>query len=236
MTNISKKIVITGVNSGLGLSLTKMCLNSGFYVTGVVRSLDAVSLDLSRLCCSQLTLLSADLSQEQDVQALIHQLQKEAYDVMVWNAGIARVTSTQAETYDQMEQTLKTNLHAPLQLTRALLPHILQHQTKIVFVSSLSAHIPGKQFASYAASKAGVSQYALSLRREHPTLPILCIEPGPVDTPIHQKAGNRNAPTKRFKSQEDYARRMYEAIMTKTGVHTLAWDWRCIRTLMRVTQ
>ena len=231
--NKNKRVFITGINSGIGLEVARIFLVEGFAVTGVVRSLHNLSEGFQEIA-DQVDVKEVDLSQRQQVQALCADLKDHVFDYIVLNAGIAKIVSTHEETLDELEATMQTNLMSNMQIVRAFLPNALTHQSKIVFVSSLSAHIPAQNFSSYAASKAGLSQYYHSLKREYPDLSLLCLEPGAIDTPLHVKSGNNPTRKSMFKQQKEYAQKMFSAILNKEGVHTLYWDWRIFRTLMRV--
>lgn len=64
-----------------------------------------------------------------------------------------------------MDRVLDVNLRAPLQLAKALLPHMrARGQGHVVAVSSFTALLPSRGIISYASSKAGLSRKWNNLR------------------------------------------------------------------------
>ncbi len=226
-------VLITGVTSGIGEQLMHRCLDAGMNVTGVVRTseqkqqLDARQLD-------RLSVVAADLSAADQVERLCADLADKSFSHVVMNAGYAQVGTFGELSAQSIDDMLNVNLRSNMRLTHALLPRALSLSTKLVFVSSMVAHMPGGNYASYAVSKAGLSHFCRCLRREYPTLPILCIEIGAVDTPMHEKSGNQVTNKKMFKSKEKIVGRLFEAMQHQTGVKTLSWDWTVIRRLIKM--
>jgi len=224
----SKSVLITGASSGIGLVLSQKCLNKGFHLTTVVRQEDRKGC-LPNAGSNRLTVHAADLADTQQVERLTRDISRSRFDYVVHNAGTAIVGPFDEVDDMSMERVLRTNLITPMRLTRTLLPQALKFSTKFIFISSLSAHFPSPQFISYSVSKAGLSKFAQGLRAEYPSLPVLCVEIGAVDTPMHTKSGNM-APDKRFfRNQEDIGERLFSAMLKKTGVVTLDPVWAVAR-------
>lgn len=225
------RVLITGVSSGLGAELMRLNLAAGREVTGVVRRAEQRE-QLMDDAPAGLRVLVADLSEPDEVRALGVELAGERFDHVVLNAGSADVGALAELPPESIDRTLQTNLLANMHLSRALLPGAIEHGTKLVFVSSICARLPGIRFASYAVSKAGLSQLANSLRVECPGLEVLCLELGGVATPFHRKAGLADHRPKH--TAGNIARRMQRAIETQTGVRTLVPTWWLARRFLMV--
>jgi short-subunit dehydrogenase len=84
---------------------------------------------------------------------------------------------------DDVRQTLIANLLAPMELTRQVLPPMIKNgRGTVVNVSSLVAETPLPNTASYATSKAGLTQFTLNLQLELRKTPVtaLLVIPGSI--------------------------------------------------------
>ena len=68
---------------------------------------------------------------------------------------------------EQIDRALDVNLRAPIQLTRALLPGMLERgRGHLVFVSSLAGKVAAPGTSLYSATKFGLRGFALGLRQD----------------------------------------------------------------------
>src|SRR6185295_19850646 len=84
-------------------------------------------------------------------------------DALVNNAGVGGNSRPVAHTdADNVRATLATNLEAPIALTQALLPGMLERRRgAIVFVASVAGHIGLPTSTLYSASKFGLRGFAI---------------------------------------------------------------------------
>ena len=130
---------------------------------------------------------AVDLFDSEQVDALIGRVEAEVgpIDVLVNNAGLETESWFHLESSERVRQVIRLNLEAPLMLTRAVLPGMLERgRGHLVFTSSVagSAGFPG--LATYSATKAGMNNFLAALRIELRDTPIhsTLVAPGPVDT------------------------------------------------------
>jgi short-subunit dehydrogenase len=84
------------------------------------------------------------------------------------------------------------NLIAPIRLTRALLPGMLQRRRgAVVNVSSIAGHVGVREEAVYASTKAGMIGFSESLRYElrGTGIRVSVVSPGVVDTAFFERRG-----------------------------------------------
>ena len=88
--------------------------------------------------------------------------------MLVNNAGIQVHSSLrEASHWDQFREELAINLHAPIHLSMLLFPHLRrQERAAIVNVTSGLAFAPLARTPVYAATKAALHSFTLSLRRQ----------------------------------------------------------------------
>jgi len=88
-------------------------------------------------------------------------------DVLANLAGVLDFTAYQEEDPGLLARLLKINLEAPMQLTRAVLPGMIERgHGRIVNVGSMFGSIGFPLFATYCASKFGLRGFSQALRRE----------------------------------------------------------------------
>jgi short-subunit dehydrogenase len=93
---------------------------------------------------------------------------------------------------DRAEHLVRTNLLAPIRLTRALLPGMVERgRGHIVNVASIAGHVGVRDEAVYAATKAGLVGFSESLRQELAGTPVgvSVVSPGVVDTAFFERRG-----------------------------------------------
>jgi short-subunit dehydrogenase len=113
----------------------------------------------------------------------------------VW-IGAASVTAygTVADTPDDVyRRTLATNLQAPIEGVRAVLPHFLERgRGRIVLLGSLYSLVSSPYMSAYVAGKHGLLGFARSLRQEMlgSRIDVRIVLPATIDTAIFQRAAN----------------------------------------------
>jgi short-subunit dehydrogenase len=88
-------------------------------------------------------------------------------DVLVANAGLPASGRLDGFTPEEIDRALDVNLRAPVQLTRALLPGMIERgRGHVVLVSSLSGKVASVGSALYSSTKFGLRGFAAGLRED----------------------------------------------------------------------
>ena len=88
-------------------------------------------------------------------------------DVIVANAALPASGRIDAFDPDEIDRSIDVNLRAPVQLTRALLPGMLERgRGHVVLVSSLSGKVGSPRSGIYSATKFGLRGFAAGLRED----------------------------------------------------------------------
>ena len=88
-------------------------------------------------------------------------------DVLVANAALPASGRVEDFEPEQIDRALDVNLRAPIQLTRALLPGMLERgRGHVVLVSSLSGKVGSPRSGIYSATKFGLRGFAAGLRED----------------------------------------------------------------------
>jgi short-subunit dehydrogenase len=180
--------LVTGASSGIGQALAVRLVASGARVFAAGRNEDALA------AVSGATPVVADLAEPSAPERLARQVLDAAgrVDLLVNNAGSGSAGPFSEQSASALDGLLMVNLRAPIQLTRAVLPGMLQRgQGRLVFVTSIAGRLGVREEAAYAAAKAGLDVFAESLRFEVAGrgVGVTVVVPGVVDTPFFDRRG-----------------------------------------------
>jgi 2-hydroxycyclohexanecarboxyl-CoA dehydrogenase len=106
---------------------------------------------------------------------------------LVNNAGWDRAGNFVETEPDLWRRLVDVNLYGPLNMTRAILPGMLERGAgRIVSIASDAARVGSSGEAVYAACKAGVVAFSKSVAREvaKQGITLNVVSPGPTDTPL----------------------------------------------------
>jgi short-subunit dehydrogenase len=180
--------LITGASGGIGAAAARLLHERGARL--VLHGRDAARLEALASSLNA-RVVRADLAEDGAAQRLAEEV--GPVDVVVHNAGIGlrkAFAETDPETIDRL---LLINLTAPLQLSRALLPAMLDAgRGHLAFVASIAGRTGVANESVYAATKAGLLGFADSLHLElaGTGVTVSTISPGAVDTGFWRARGS----------------------------------------------
>ncbi len=177
-------VFITGASRGIGAAMASRFAAAGARVSVAARSVDALEKVAAEIGGRA---FEADLTDDAVTEALVERVEAEAgpIDVLVNNAGLETTAWLVDVDPSTIRQVTRLNLEAPMVLTRQVLPGMVERgRGHVVFTSSVAgaASFPG--LAAYCGTKAGLTNFAATVRaelRDHP-IGITVVAPGPVDT------------------------------------------------------
>ncbi len=213
-------IIITGASDGLGLRLAHLFAegakdNVRLLLTGR-KQFSALEHPLPL----HATYIVADQTQS-DCGATIFEKVKQLgwprIDNIILNAGVGYISAPGEELPDKIIDTINVNLTAPItilhQFSNLLLTqsHNDTHRASrlpcVTFIGS-PARKGAAKFASYSASKAGLSGLARALTSEwQGQVDVQIIHPGPTNTHMQSKAGLDLGKMQQFFINPDYCAR-----------------------------
>jgi NAD(P)-dependent dehydrogenase (short-subunit alcohol dehydrogenase family) len=198
----TRTALITGASRGLGLALARSLAADGWKLVVDARTaadLDAAAIDLApspgpmgkQLRAMSVMAVAGDIASEEHRLALRRAVADlGGIDVVVHNAsrlGPSPQPTLDAYPLDVLRGVYAVNVFAPLRLTQLLLPH-LRPGGRIVFVTSDASVEPYEGWGGYGSSKAALDQIAAVLAAEHPEFRIYAVDPGDMNTRMHQEA------------------------------------------------
>ena len=177
-----KTVLVTGGGSGIGLAIAKRFLDAGSQVVVCGRRADKLA--EARTAHPGLETRVADIANVTDREKLIAWMiaQYPDFNVLVNNAGIQRRERFAADTADwsSRQKEIAINLEAPIHLASLVLEHFrAQPQAAIINISSGLAFVPALFAPVYAATKAAIHSFTMSLRAELDATSIQVVEIAP---------------------------------------------------------
>jgi short-subunit dehydrogenase len=192
-----KRVVITGASSGIGAALARRLAGHGAIVGLIARRSERLAEVLAdcRSSSADSTMWVADLAETATVSELASRAWDElgGIDVLVNNAATPKRQAVDALDPAEVEHVMRVNFLAPMQLTLAVLPRMLERgHGVIVNVSSMGGRLGIIHEAAYCASKFALCGWSESMAVDlHGTgVCVKLIEPGPVDTEIWDRPGS----------------------------------------------
>jgi 3-oxoacyl-[acyl-carrier protein] reductase len=175
---LSRSVLVTGGNRGIGLAIAKAFAAGGDKVAITHRS-GEVPEGLFGVRC--------DVTSAEDVERAFGEVEAQhgPVEVLVANAGITRDTLLLRMSDEDFEAVLDTNLGGSFRVAKRASKGMLRlKRGRIVLISSVVGLSGSAGQANYAASKAGLVGFARSVAREIGSRGITCnvVAPGFVET------------------------------------------------------
>ncbi len=172
-------ILITGGGSGIGRALAEAFHKAGNRV--IISGRRKAVLDEVTAANPGMASMVMDATDAAGIRAFAEALVKAnpTLNAVINNAGIMRPEDIAAapDYLDTAEETIATNLLAPIRLTAALLPHFLkQPAATVLTVSSGLAFVPMVLTPTYSATKSAIHAYSVALREQLKETPVEVIE------------------------------------------------------------
>ena len=217
-----QKALVTGANSGIGLSVALALGAAGAdvvvnYVTGDDAA-NAVVDEIRRSGVRALA-IKADVSSEADVERMFAQMFGEfgTIDILVNNAGLQRDAAFHDMTMAEWNTVMNVNLTGQFLcarsairefLRRGVVPAVSCAAGKIICMSSVHQTIPWGGHANYASSKGGIKLLMESLAQEvaPQRIRVNGVAPGAIRTPINTSAWDTKEAYERLMTLVPYGR------------------------------
>jgi NAD(P)-dependent dehydrogenase (short-subunit alcohol dehydrogenase family) len=160
---------VTGASKGLGLSLVKQLLSSGYKVAATSRKLEDLTKAIGE-ASEQFLPLELDIKCEHCVDEAIYKTvhQFGRVDVVVNNAGYGLIGGLEELTNQEAQDNFNINVFGSLNVIRSVLPYLREQQSgHIINISSIGGFTGGfPGFGIYCATKFAVQGFTESLAAE----------------------------------------------------------------------
>lgn len=202
MASLSGKVVlITGASSGFGEDAARMFAQEGCKIILAARRLERLQAlaDQIQKEGGEAFAVPVDVADREDIELMVQTAIDvyERIDILFNNAGFGRINWLEALDPDRdIETQVQVNLLGVIQVTRAVLPHMLKQRSgHIINMSSVAGVIAAPLYTVYSATKFGVRAFTDALRREVAPfgIKVSAVFPGPAKTEFGQHAGSSDA-------------------------------------------
>ena len=181
-------VLITGANRGIGLQLTKHYIEAGWEVIATYRNAEGNEA-LQALASPQLTLLQADVNNDEGINKIASYFQGQGLDLLINNAGIY---GPRDQTFGKVErqawrEILEVNTISPMMLAQSLADSLAQNKGVLAIISSKVGSIDDNTSGNaymYRSSKTAVNQVikCLSIDLGPRDITVVSLHPGWVRT------------------------------------------------------
>ena len=202
-------VLVTGSSKGLGREIIKVFATNGYdvIINYNKSESDALSLFEELKNITNVKLIKADVSKEEDVKNMFKEI--EHLDILINNAGIAKDKDPLEKSADEFNEVLHTNLTG----TFLCIKYALEKMDKgsIVNISSTNAidtYYP--ESIDYDASKAGIISLTHNFAKYLTDIRVNCICPDWIDTTMNQEMAEDYRKTINFIKKEDLAELVYK--------------------------
>ena len=185
----SRVAFVTGGTGGIGTAICKKLADMGHKVATNYRNEEKARAWQAQMKADgyDIALVKGDVTSPDEAQAMVAEVEKTLgpVEILVNNAGITRDGTFHKMTAQQWNDVINTNLNSVFNVTRPVIEGMRERKWgRIIQISSINGLKGQYGQANYAAAKAGMHGFTISLARENAKLGITVntVSPGYVAT------------------------------------------------------
>ncbi len=185
----ARTVLVTGGTGGIGTAICKRLADVGHRVATNYRSEEKARTWQAAMKEQgyDFTIAKGDVTSPEDAAAMVRQIEQALgpIDILVNNAGITRDGTFHRMGAEQWNDVINTNLNSCFNVTRPVIEGMRERKWgRIIQISSINGLKGQYGQANYAAAKAGMHGFTISLARENAKLGITVntVSPGYVAT------------------------------------------------------
>ncbi|MET0808918.1 MAG: beta-ketoacyl-ACP reductase [Pseudoxanthomonas sp.] len=181
--------LVTGGTGGIGSAICRKLADMGHKVATNYRNEEKAQAWLEEMSAKgyEFTAVKGDVSSPEEAESLVREVEARlgSVDILVNNAGITRDTTFHRMTAGQWNEVINTNLNSVFNVTRPVIDGMRERKWgRIIQISSINGLKGQYGQANYAAAKAGMHGFTISLAQENAKLGITVntVSPGYIGT------------------------------------------------------
>ncbi len=182
-------VLISGCSTGIGRTLAEEFAARNWRVFATARKPSS----LDDLKAPNVKTAALDVTDEKSIQACVESVIAEAgkIDMLVNNAGLLLIGPLVELEISELRRQFETNVLGLAALTRAVAPYMIkQRKGKIVNISSISGVLNTPFAGAYCSSKAAVTSFSDTLRKELAPfgIQVITVQPGGIQSKLADNA------------------------------------------------
>jgi acetoacetyl-CoA reductase len=181
--------LVTGGTGGIGTAICRRLADLGNKVATNYRNEEKARAWQQKMQADgyDITLVQGDVSTPEDGEALVRGVEAKLgpVDILVNNAGITRDTTFHKMRPDQWSEVINTNLNSVYNMTRPVIEGMRERRWgRVIQIASINGQKGQYGQANYAAAKAGMHGFTISLAQENAKFGITVntVSPGYIGT------------------------------------------------------
>ena len=185
----SRVALVTGGTGGIGTAIVKRMAQMGHTVATNYRDESRARAWQAKMkeAGVEVAIAPGDVSSSEQAEALVREVERQIgpVDILINNAGITRDSTFHKMTAQQWSDVICTNLNSCFNVTRPVIEGMRARKWgRIVQISSINGQKGQYGQANYAAAKAGMHGFTISLAQENAKLGITVntVSPGYIGT------------------------------------------------------
>ena len=181
--------LVTGGTGGIGTAICRRLAQAGHRVATNYRNEDKTRAWQAQMRAAgvEVALARGDVADPVAAQAMVREVEQQLgpVEILVNNAGITRDTTFHKMTPQQWSEVICTNLNSCFNVTRPVIEGMRERRWgRIIQISSINGQKGQYGQANYAAAKAGMHGFTISLAQENAKFGITVntVSPGYIGT------------------------------------------------------
>ena len=194
-----KTVLITGGSRGIGKCIAENLAKEGYNVVLNYNKSEKQAKQIQKELREQgknIEIYKADISKREEVKKMIKfALNKfKNIDILINNAGIAKLQMFNDITDEEWNEMINTNLNSVFYCTQEVLENMIHNKNGcIINISSIWGMVGASCEVAYSVSKAGIDGMTKALAKELglSNIRVNSIAPGVIDTEMNSNLDNR---------------------------------------------
>ncbi len=172
--------VITGGGTGIGRALALALAAKNYRVLIVGRREERLA-EVASLAPEYIETISVDISVDADRAKLVKHIGDKPLSALIHNAATLKpLKKLEHVSLEEWQQAQKTNIEAPLFLTKALFENL--QGGRVLHLSTAMAHMASKSWGCYCATKSALYMLYEVFKKEETGIAFGSVMPGITDT------------------------------------------------------
>jgi len=189
MDMTTRVALVTGGTGGIGTAICKRLIDAGHKVATNYRNEERTRAWQEQMKAAgyEVTVVRGDVASPEESEAMVREVEQALgpVEILINNAGITRDGTFHKMTAEQWQEVVNTNLNSVFNVTRPVISGMRERKWgRIVQISSINGQKGQYGQANYAAAKAGMHGFTMSLAQENARhgITVNTVSPGYIGT------------------------------------------------------